>query len=92
MGGENHRGFGFRNLVKLAYKNGAFSFEIIDDETVMDDLMTHIDRRAIGFERRLDHINGTHDPGAETARGAKQDREWRFQSHAGVRTRKLACL
>ena len=45
----------------------------------MDDLVAHIDRRAMDRERLLDRIDGPDDPGAEAARCAEQDIERRLR-------------
>ena len=78
MRGENNRRLGFGDLIKLANKDGAFSFKIIDDEAIMDNLMPDIDRRAISLQCRFYNIDRAHNPSAETARGAEEDCERRF--------------
>ena len=56
-------------------KIAPFAAEALDHVFVVDDLVAHIDRRAVADERLLDGIDGPHHPGAEAARGAEQDVE-----------------
>ena len=72
---KDHRCSGVGHLVQLVHEDRAFAAEALDHVFVMDDLVAHIDRRAVADERLLDGIDGPHHPGAEAARGAEQDVE-----------------
>ena len=45
----------------------AARLEIADDVDVVDDLLAHVDRRAVVVERQLDRLDGALDPGAVAA-------------------------
>ena len=62
----------WRNFVQLFHKNGAFCLKGLDDVTIMDDLVTHVDWSAILGERQFDDLDRPIDPGAETARGGQE--------------------
>ena len=62
-------------------EDDALSLERVDDVFVVDDLVAHVDRRAVDLERPLDHVDRAHDAGAEAARSAENDTERRFQFH-----------
>ncbi len=67
MGAEHGHGAGW-DFVDLVDEDGAPPAQLLDDVVVMNDLMAHIDRRAVLFERAFDDLDGALDPGAEAAR------------------------
>ena len=71
-----------RNLVELLDEDRALALQALDHVLVMDDLVAHIDRRAVFRERLLDRVDGAHHAGAEAARRAEQDIERRLR-HGG---------
>jgi hypothetical protein len=75
VGGKDHRRAGVRDLVKLAHENRALSPEALDHVLVVNDLVTHINRRTMHRERPLDSVDRPHHAGAEAARRAEQDPE-----------------
>jgi hypothetical protein len=62
-----------RDLVKLIDEQRAEPTQAIDDETVVDDFVAHIDGRAEPLERQLDDLDCSVDTGAEAARRGDQD-------------------
>jgi hypothetical protein len=58
-------------VVQLFHKNGTFSPQGINDKSVVNDLMAHIDRGAIFGQSQFDDLNGSVHAGAESARGRK---------------------
>ncbi len=82
VGGENHRLPGLRNFVEVLHEDRALRLEAVDDIAIMDDLMPHVDRRAIFGERQLDDLDSPVHPGAEAARAAEEDLEGRLSAHA----------
>ncbi len=68
----------FGDLVQLLDEDGALGFQSFDDIAVMNDLVPDIDGRAIGFQRQNDDLDRPVDAGAEAARPAEPDRQWRF--------------
>ena len=73
MGGKDHRPVAIGDFVELVDEDRAFALQIVDHKFVVDDLMAHIDRRAIKRQRPLDNVDGPHHAGAKTARGREQD-------------------
>jgi hypothetical protein len=61
------------NLVQLLDEDGALLFQGFDHMTIVDDLVAHIDRRAVALERPLDDLDGAVDTGAKTARRGQID-------------------
>ena len=57
----------------------ALPLEALDHVLVVDDLVPHIDRRAVHRERLLDGVDRPHDACAEAARRAEQDGEGRLR-------------
>ena len=47
--------------------------QLLDDVLVVDDLLAHVDRRAVQLERALDGLHGAIDAGAVAARGGEQE-------------------
>ena len=70
---EYHRLICFWDLVELVHKNGAFGPQLIHHESVVDDLVPHVDRRTVLLECQLDDANGPVDTRAEPARRGTQD-------------------
>ena len=62
-----------RDLGQLFDENRAFGLEAVDDEFVVNDLVTDVDRRSVLLERPLDDFDGAHHAGAESARLRKKD-------------------
>ena len=66
VGAENqHRAMG--NFLNGFHKNRAAPAQLLYDIRVMDNLMVHVDRRAIGFQRQFHDIDRAHNARAETA-------------------------
>src|SRR6266511_4095249 len=68
---DGHRAL--RHLGELLDENGAFGLEAVDDELVVNDLVAHVDRRAVFLERALDNFDGAYHTGAETPRLREND-------------------
>src|SRR3546814_6463737 len=58
-------------LVEFVDEYGALGGQAVDDEAIMDDLVPHIDRRAVLRQRPFDDLDGTIDAGTEAARGSQ---------------------
>ena len=72
VGGEDdHLALGHLGL--LLDEDRAALGELLDDVLVVDDLLAHVDRRAVELERALDRLHGAVDAGAVAARGGEQD-------------------
>ncbi len=59
--------------VQLLDEAGAHGLQALDNEAVVNDLVAHIDRRAVFLERALDDLHGALDAGAKAARRRKQE-------------------
>ena len=70
---KDHRCGRFRDLVELLHKNGAFRLEIINHVAIVDDLVSHIDRRSELLQRQFDDPDGAIDAGAKAAWCRQQD-------------------
>jgi hypothetical protein len=57
-----------RDFVNGFYKDGAAAAELFDDISVVDNFVVHVNRRAVGFERQLNYINGADNARAEASR------------------------
>ena len=57
----------------VAVSEGEIRAQTVDHVAVVDDLVAHVDRRAVEGQRLLDDLDGALDPGAETARTGQQD-------------------
>ena len=77
MSGEHDGRAGVRDFVQFLDENRALGFETFHHVAVMDDVMAHIDGRAVFGERQLDDLDGAVDAGAEAARRGKIDGEGR---------------
>src|SRR6185437_6091518 len=61
-----------RHLGQFLNENGAARFERVDHPFVVNNLVAHVDRRAVFIECALDNFDCTHDSRAEAA-GFRQD-------------------
>ena len=77
MRGEND-GAVIGAFIEFFDKNSAFVTQPIDDEFIMDDLVTHKDWRAPFLQCHLDDLHRTINACAETARGGKVKHQCRF--------------
>ena len=68
-----HDGAAAWDVFQLVDEHGSLGAQLIDDEFVVDDFVTNIDRCAELLERTLDDGDGAVDPGAEATRIGKQD-------------------
>ena len=66
MRAENGAGAG-RHFLEFLDENRAQFAKFVDHVLVVDDFLANVDRRAIEVERDLDHVDGAHDAGAESA-------------------------
>ena len=62
-----HQQRAFGNLGGIVDEDGALAAQILDDVPVVDDLVAHVDRRAVAGEAQLDDLDGAVDARAETA-------------------------
>ena len=69
---EDHGGaIGY--LVQVLDEDRAIGAQLLDHVAVVHDLVAHVDRRALGFQRALDDGDGAVDAGAEAAGIGEQD-------------------
>jgi hypothetical protein len=61
----------FRDFIDRIDENCAFALEFLDDETVVDNFLADVDRRAEGFKSDADDVDRPDNSGAESA-GLKQ--------------------
>ncbi len=66
--GAEHRHGPFRDFGQLFDEHRALGLQAIDDVTVMDDLVTHVDRPAVFLQRPVDDVDGANHPCAKAAR------------------------
>ena len=80
VGGEDDRlaAVFVRYLVEILDEDRALGLEPLDDIAVVDDLVADIDGGAELLQRQDHDLDGPVDPGAEAARAAEADRQWRF--------------
>ncbi len=71
MRGEDH-GCPGRYLVELLDEDGATTGKISNDVAVVDDLLTHVDRRPVHLQCPLDNLDRPFDSGAERPGLGKQ--------------------
>ena len=76
------------NLFDGFDENRAAAPQLVDDITVVNDFMMHVNRAAVGFERQLDDVYRSHHPGAESSRPNAHQR-LRTVSSLNVRKRQL---
>ena len=72
MGAEDGDGAG-RHVLQRLDEARAFRLQRFDHVAIVDDLMAHIDRRAMLGERPLDNVDRPDDAGAKPARLGKND-------------------
>ena len=77
MGREHDRRVGVRDFVQFLDEDRALGLEALHHVAVMDDVMAHIDGRAIFGERELDDLDRPIDAGAKAARRREIDGERR---------------
>src|SRR5258705_1675938 len=75
---EDHRCPCFRYLVQIFHKNGTFGPERVYNESVVHDLMAHVDRWTIFCECKLDDLYGAVDARTESAGSGQQNGEFRL--------------
>src|SRR6185437_279509 len=68
-----HDGGSFGNVGELVDEHGAALPEVVDDVAIVDDLVTHVDRRAEARQRLLDDGDRAIDTGAEPPRAREYD-------------------
>ncbi len=73
MGGKYHRRAVVGHIVEFVDENRAARTQALDDETVVHDLMAHVNRRAERFERAFDDLDGAIYAGAKTTRVGEYD-------------------
>ena len=92
MGGEDDRMRTRGRLAEVLDEDDALGLERVDDGSVVHDLVAHIDRGAVDFERPLDDVDRPHHAGAKAARGAKDHAKGRIVRRSGhctgLRTRR----
>ena len=69
---DGYRSFWDR-IVQLINEDRSSVAELLDDVLVVDDLLAHVNRRAVGLERALDRLNCAVNAGAVAARSGEQD-------------------
>ena len=74
MRGEDDRR-AFRHLIQLFDEYRAHALEALDHEAIVDDFMTHIDRRAVLLQCNFDDLDRAIDAGTEASRSRQQDRQ-----------------
>jgi hypothetical protein len=72
------------HFVELVDEHGAEPPQPLDHETVVDDLVPHVDRRSEPLEREFDDLDRTVDSGAEAARRRDQDTKGEAVGHAAA--------
>ena len=60
-------------FVEALDKNRAFAFERFEHETVVDDLMAHVERAPVGAQRAAHRLDRAIDAGAKAARLSQDD-------------------
>jgi hypothetical protein len=71
--GREDNGRTLRDRIQFFHKDGAFLLKPLNHIAIVNDLVPHIDRRAIFFERPLDDLDGPVNAGAEATRCSEQD-------------------
>ena len=85
VGAEDHgRTVGY--VVELLDEHRAHAAQAIDDEAVVHDLVTHVDRRTEQHDRALDDVDRTVDAGAESARIGEQHLHARCRNASRIRS------
>jgi hypothetical protein len=65
MGAEYEHG-AVRNVIDGLNKDGAAATQLLHNVGIVNDFMVDINRRAVGFQRELDDIDGTDDAGTKS--------------------------
>ena len=60
-------------VLELVDEHRALGAQVFHHIAVVDDLMAHVDRRAMQFQRALDDVDGAIHPGTEAARLRQHD-------------------
>ena len=68
---KDHGLVGLWYVVEFFHKNGTFSLQGINDKSVVNDLVAHIDGGAVFGQSQFDDLDGAVHAGAESARGRK---------------------
>ena len=63
------------NFVEILDEHRALTAQLVDDEAVVDDFVTHIDRWTEALDRQFYDMDCAVDPGAKPARGGDQKAE-----------------
>ena len=73
MGAKNEHG-AMGNFFDGFDKNGAAAAKLLNNISVVNNFMMHVDRRAVSFQGQFDDVHGAHHAGAKAARpDAEQD-------------------
>ena len=86
VGGEHHRELA-GNLLQVLDEDRALALQLLDHVPVVDDLVPHIDRRAIALQGALHDLDGAVHPGAEAARRRQQQGQGIFGHRPSSRFR-----
>ena len=76
--GKDHRRIAVWHFVELPTNTAPFALKVFHHVAVVNDLVAHIDRRAVQGQGPLHRIDGANDARAKPARGAKQDVQGRL--------------
>ena len=79
MGRENHGRRAIRHLAQLVNKHRSFAPQALDHIFVMNNFMTHINRRAVKRQGLLNRINRPHNACAKAARRTQKNIQDRFR-------------
>ena len=74
---KDHGLVGLWYVVQFFHKNGTFGLQGINDKSIVNNLMAHVDGGAIFGQSQFDDLDGPVDAGAEPARGRKVNGEGR---------------
>ena len=74
---KDHGLVGLWYVVQFFHKNGTFGLQGINDKSIVNDLVAHVDGGAIFGQSQFDDLDGPVDAGAEPARGRKVNGEGR---------------
>jgi hypothetical protein len=97
VGRKDHRLGGIWDFVDFLHKNGTFGPQAVDNESVMNDFVAHVDGGAELQKGKLHDLDGSVHARTKSARGGQQDLEtwsccvlegridgfyvWRFRHH-----------
>ncbi|GEO01591.1 hypothetical protein NSE01_34230 [Novosphingobium sediminis] len=68
-----HGGGAGGDIGQFVDKDRPLGAQLIDDETIVDDFVTHIDGSAEAIDGTFNNIDGARDPGAKAAGIGKND-------------------